>query len=420
MDIAMELSDYRAQIDRIDAELLRLFAERMQTAAGIASYKKAHGLPVLDAGREREKLAQIVKTAPEELQEEAVSLYRLLFSLSRSYQHDLLDEKTALPALLKTALENTPQLFPPTAAVACQGVEGAYSQQACDKLFQHPSVFFCATFDKVFSAIEQGLCQYGVLPLENSTAGSVNAVYDLMQKHNFSIVRSVRLRVDHSLLTLPGVKLSDIHEIVSHGQALEQCSEFLKQLPNVTVTRCENTAAAARMVAESGRRDLAAIASPACAEIYGLQPLQERVQNEHGNYTRFICIAAKPEVYPGADRTSLLVTLSNEPGSLYQVLARIYGRGINLTKLESHPRLGRYVPVLLRPRSVRLLPGAAEAPRRAGICLRTRLLPRQLFGDCVRLPDMQKPPLAAPRAGRGGFIFEENAGGGLLQISECC
>ena len=187
-----------------------------------------------------------------------------------------------------------------------------------------------------FTSMTQ-LCQYGVLPLENSTAGSVNAVYDLMQKHNFSIVRSVRLRVDHSLLALPGVKLSEIREVVSHGQALEQCSEFLKQLPNVTVTRCENTAAAARMVAGAGRRDLAAIASPACAEIYGLQPLQERVQNEHGNYTRFICIAAKPEVYPGADRTSLLVTLSNEPGSLYQVLARIYGCGINLTKLESRP-----------------------------------------------------------------------------------
>ena len=113
----MELSDYRAQIDRIDTELLRLFAERMQTAAGIAAYKKAHSLPVLDAGREREKLAQIVKAAPEDLQEEAVSLYRLLFSLSRSYQRDLLDEKTTLPALLKTALEQTPQLFPPIAAV---------------------------------------------------------------------------------------------------------------------------------------------------------------------------------------------------------------------------------------------------------------------------------------------------------------
>jgi len=332
----MELSDYRAQIDRIDAELLQLFAERMQTAAGIAAYKKEHALPVLDTGREREKLAGIVKAAPEDLQEEAVSLFRL-FSLSRGYQRSLLGSSSTLPEILKRAVVTTPQLFPTSAAVACQGVEGAYSQQACDKLFQHPSVFFCATFDKVFAAIEQGLCQYGVLPLENSTAGSVNAVYDLMQKHNFSIVRSVRLRVDHSLLALPGTKLSDIREIVSHGQALEQCSEFLKQLPNVTVTRCENTAAAARMVAESGRKDLAAIASNACAEIYGLQSLQDRVQNEHGNYTRFICIAAKPEVYPGADRTSLLVTLANEPGSLYQVLARIYGCGINLTKLESRP-----------------------------------------------------------------------------------
>ena len=222
----MELSDYRTQIDRIDAELLRLFAERMQTAAGIAAYKKEHALPVLDTGREREKLAGIVKAAPEDLQEEAVSLFRLLFSLSRGYQRSLLGSSSTLPEILKRAVVTTPQLFPTSAAVACQGVEGAYSQQACDKLFQHPSVFFCATFDKVFAAIEQGLCQYGVLPLENSTAGSVNAVYDLMQKHNFSIVRSVRLRVDHSLLALPGTKLSDIREIVSHGQALEQCSEF--------------------------------------------------------------------------------------------------------------------------------------------------------------------------------------------------
>lgn len=333
----MELSDYRKQIDQIDDELLRLFAQRMQTAAGIAAWKKEHGQPVLDAGREREKLAQIVNAAPQPLQEEAVSLFRLLLSLSRSHQRELLGGKTTLPEQLQAALRQTPPLFPTSAAVACQGVEGAYSQQACDRLFSHPSVFFCATFDKVFSAIEQGLCQYGVLPLENSTAGSVNAVYDLMQKHNFSIVRSVRLRVEHSLLTLPGVELSQVRQIVSHEQALEQCSAFLKQYPQITVTRCENTAAAARMVRESGRTDLAAIASNACAEIYGLQILQERIQNDGGNYTRFICIAAKPEVYPGADRTSLLLTLANEPGSLYQVLARIYGRGINLTKLESRP-----------------------------------------------------------------------------------
>ena len=333
----MELSDYRAQIDRIDAELLQLFAERMQTAAGIAAYKKSHGLPVLDAGREREKLAQIVKAAPEDLQEEAVSLYRLLFSLSRSYQRDLLDEKTTLPALLKTALEQTPQLFPPTAAVACQGVEGAYSQQACDKLFQHPSVFFCATFDKVFSAIEQGLCQYGVLPLENSTAGSVNAVYDLMTQHNFRIVRSVRIKVDHNLLANPGAKLENIREIYSHEQAISQCAHFLQGLPNVKVIRCENTAVAARMVAESGRDDVAALSSRACRELYGLDCLAASVQDQGNNFTRFICIAKNLEIYPGADRTSLMMVLPHHPGSLYKVLSRFNALGVNMNKLESRP-----------------------------------------------------------------------------------
>ena len=333
----MDLNDYRKEIDSIDDQLIALFARRMETAEKIAEYKKANGLRVLDARREKEKMREILDKTPDDLREYVSSLYSLIFELSRSRQSCLLGTKGDLPAKIAAAIGHTPQLFPEDAAVACQGVEGAYSEQACERLFKRPSTFFFSSFEAVFSAIEKGLCRYGVLPLENSTAGSVNAVYDLMQKHNFSIVRSVRLRVDHSLLALPGVKLSEIREVVSHGQALEQCSEFLKQLPNVTVTRCENTAAAARMVAESGRRDLAAIASPACAEIYGLQPLQERVQNEHGNYTRFICIAAKPEVYPGADRTSLLVTLSNEPGSLYQVLARIYGCGINLTKLESRP-----------------------------------------------------------------------------------
>lgn len=333
----MDLNDYRKEIDSIDDQLIALFAQRMETAEKIAEYKKANGLRVLDARREKEKMREILDKTPDDLREYVSSLYSLIFELSRSRQSCLLGTKGDLPAKIAEAIEKTPQLFPEDAAVACQGVEGAYSEQACERLFKRPSTFFFSSFEAVFSAIEKGLCRYGVLPLENSTAGSVNAVYDLMQKHNFSIVRSVRLRVDHSLLALPGTKLSDIREIVSHGQALEQCSEFLKQLPNVTVTRCENTAAAARMVAESGRKDLAAIASNACAEIYGLQSLQDRVQNEHGNYTRFICIAAKPEVYPGADRTSLLVTLANEPGSLYQVLARIYGCGINLTKLESRP-----------------------------------------------------------------------------------
>ena len=333
----MNLEQSRKTIDEIDSQLTKLFAERMSCAAEIAAYKKENNLPVLDAGRERQKLAAISELVPEELENSARCLYSLIFSLSRAYQHRLLGNDAELPKKIAAAIEQTPNLFPPKAMVACQGVEGAYSQIACEKLFQAPNILYFSNFEAVFSAIEKGLCQYGIIPLENSTAGSVNKVYDLMLQHEFSIVRSTRLKVDHSLLVRPGTKLSDIREVYSHEQAIGQCQEFLKTLPDVQIIRCENTAAAARMVAGAGRRDLAAIASPACAEIYGLQPLQERVQNEHGNYTRFICIAAKPEVYPGADRTSLLVTLSNEPGSLYQVLARIYGYGINLTKLESRP-----------------------------------------------------------------------------------
>lgn len=249
----MELSDYRQQIDGIDSQLLALFYQRMEVAAQIAGYKKAHNLPALDAGRERAKLQQIADAAPEDLREYAVSLYSLIFELSRSCQNRLLGVTSPLTAEIEQAIARTPQLFPEHPAVACQGVEGAYSQLACDRLFTMPNVFYCATFEAVFAAIEKGLCRYGVIPLENSTAGSVNAVYDLMMQHNFRIVRSVRLKIDHCLLAKPGTKLSDIKEIYSHEQAISQCGRFLQSLPGVTVVRCENTAVAAKRVAESDR-----------------------------------------------------------------------------------------------------------------------------------------------------------------------
>ena len=191
----MELSDYRNQIDHIDKELIRLFAERMDVAAEIAAYKKEHGLAVLDPARERAKLLDVAEQTPEALQEYAVSLYSLLFELSRSYQNRLLEKPSALTQEIQAAIEQTPKLFPQRAAVACQGVAGAYSQLACDKLFGLANVLYFNSFEAVFSAIEAGLCQYGVVPVENSTAGSVNAVYDLMTHHNFRIVRSIRLKV---------------------------------------------------------------------------------------------------------------------------------------------------------------------------------------------------------------------------------
>ena len=333
----MDLNDYRKRIDEIDEQLLALFVRRMETAGDIAAYKKANGLRVLDMRREKEKLREIADKTPEELREYALSLYSLIFELSRSRQGRLLGTTGELPERIARAIEETPRLFPEDAAVACQGVEGAYSAQACEKLFKRPSTFYFSSFEAVFSAIEKGLCRYGVLPLENSTAGSVNAVYDLMMRHNFHIVRSVRIKVDHNLLANSGAKLSDIREIYSHEQAINQCAHFLQSLPDVKVIRCENTAAAAKLVAESGRTDVAALSSRACMELYGLDCLAASVQDQGSNFTRFICIAKDLEIYPGADRTSLMMVLPHRPGSLYKVLSRFYALGVNLNKLESRP-----------------------------------------------------------------------------------
>ena len=333
----MELQDYRQQIDQIDAQLTELFQQRMQVSSGIADYKKAHNLPVYDPARERAKLKSVAASARPELREATERLYSMLFELSRGYQRSLNATQTPLMEKVRHTLENTPSLFPEHAAVACQGVAGAYSQLACDKLFKLPRTMFFASFEAVFAAIEKGLCRYGVLPIENSTAGSVNAVYDLMMRHHFHIVRSVRVKIDHNLLARPGAKLSGIREIYSHEQALSQCAQFLSSLPGVKVIPCENTALAAKLVAESGRNDAAALSTRACERLYGLECLASSVQDTANNYTRFICIARDLEIYPGADRTSLMMTLRHEPGSLYKVLSRFYALGINLNKLESRP-----------------------------------------------------------------------------------
>ena len=221
--------------------------------------------------------------------------------------------------------------------MACQGVEGAYSQLAADRLFKRATISFFDSFEGVFHAVDEGACHYGVLPVENSTAGTVHQVYDLMERHQFCIVRSLRLKVDHQLLAIPGATLDGIRDIYSHQQAISQCRGFLESLPNVTVHVCENTAAAAKLVAESGRTDAAALSSRACAELYDLATLAKNVQDKGNNYTRFACISKHLEIYPGADRTSLMVVTGNTPGSLCKVLQRFYALDINLVKLESRP-----------------------------------------------------------------------------------
>ena len=334
----MNLQELRVKIDDIDQELIRLFEARMDIASEIAAWKKENNMPVLDAARERDKLADIAENTREDLQTYMQMLYSNIFELSRSYQSDLNRVKSSLRADVEAAIENTPRLFPTSAMIACQGTEGAYSQLACERMFKNPKILYFQSFDSVFSAIESGFCQYGILPIENSTAGSVNKVYDLMQKHNFRIVRSARLKVDHNLLAKPGVQKSQIREIFSHEQAISQCASFLEKLgPNVKITRCENTALAAEAVAKSGRDDVAAIASYSCCELYGLKCLESDIQDRGNNYTRFICISKNIEIYPGANHTSVMMTMPHRPGSLSRALNRFYSLGINITKLESRP-----------------------------------------------------------------------------------
>ena len=333
----MDLKELRAQIDDIDDELVKLFCKRMDIAAQVADYKKENGLPIFVPAREREKLLDVSQKAGPEMAAYTRTLYSMLFELSRSYQKKRNGGNPELYEKISQAIRETPALFPQEAMVACQGVEGAYSQLACEKIFKNPMIRYFETFDQVFNAIDQGLCKYGVLPIENSTAGSVTKVYDLMLQHDFYIVRSFRLKIDHNLLAAPGAKLEDIREIYSHEQAISQCGGFLHNLKNVHVVAVANTAVAAQMVASSGRRDVAAISSRSCMELYGLQNLASSIQDKGNNRTRFICISKNMEIYPGADKTSIMMVLNHKPGALYKVLARIYALGINVTKLESRP-----------------------------------------------------------------------------------
>ena len=333
----MELSEIRQQIDGIDQELVRLFCQRMNLSAQVADYKKANNLPIFVPARERAILQKVAEMAGPEMENYTRVLYSMLFELSRSYQSKRNGEVSELYKSISKAIEETPKLFPQAPVVACQGVEGAYSQIACEKIFKSPFIMYFKNFDGVFNAIEQGMCQYGILPIENSTAGSVTKVYDLMIRHSFSIVRTFRLKVDHNLLANPGASLADIKTIYSHEQAINQCTDFLRGLPGVNVVAVENTAIASEMVAKSGQKDVAALSSRSCAELYGLSCLASSVQDKGNNRTRFICISKNLEIYPGSDKTSIMMVLPHKPGALYKVLARLYTLGINVTKLESRP-----------------------------------------------------------------------------------
>ena len=337
----MELKDVREKIDLIDDQIAELYNQRMKLVGEVSEAKKQSGKAVNDPDREKKILLRVSKKVDSGNEVYLKRVFESIFETSKAYQTMNAEYHSEIGERIKDALAKGDLEFPVKAKVACQGVAGAYSGIAADRMFELADITYFKNFDAVFQAVEKGFCKYGVLPIENSSAGSVNQVYDLIKEHKFYIVKSVRLSVSHNLVVNKDTKLADIKEIISHEQALTQCKRYLEQFAGVKITAAPNTAVAAKMLAESGRKDIAAISSRECAELYGLKLLETNVQDSDNNYTRFILIAKNMEFYKGAEKISIMTTLpQNSPGSLNKLLSKFSNLGINLTKLESRPIVG--------------------------------------------------------------------------------
>ena len=330
----MENQNVQEKVSQIDAKLKDLYLQRMDLLKDIKSAKVNGEYDEVEENRKT--LINQTANLPQEKQLYLKKIYEALFESQKAYEMATDNVSTTLISNISKAIENA-KPFPVSAKVACQGIKGAYSAIAADKFIEIADISYFKNFENVFQAVEKGFCEYGVLPIENSYAGSVNPVYDLMREHNFYIVRSLKMQIKHNLVANANAKLEDIKEIYSHEQALAQCKKYLEGYPNIKITPCPNTAVAARMVKESGRVDVAAISSQECAEIYGLKILQSSIQDSNENYTRFILIAKDIKVYENANKISIITSLPNTPGSLYKLLSKFYNLGINMTKLESRP-----------------------------------------------------------------------------------
>ena len=334
----MGLQELRSKIDSIDNKIVDLYINRMDVVKAVGQHKKDVVMPVNQGDREEEILFRVTENVSEDLQGYTKELFTTLFETSKAYQktNTVLNSKAV--EVIKTALSGGVNSFPMRGTIACQGVSGSYSSIATKKLFEIPNIMYFKSFGAVFQAVESGFCEYGMLPIENSSVGSVNAVYDLMREHKFYIVKSISIPVTHNLLTKKGVAKNQIKEIVSHEQALNQCRKYLENnFKDVKITVCENTAKAAEMVASSDRTDLASISSKECQEIFGLEANDKNIQDYDNNYTRFICISKKFNAYENADKISFMSTLPHTPGSLNKFLTKFAMQNLNLTKMESRP-----------------------------------------------------------------------------------
>ena len=316
-----DLENCRQEIDEIDAELVRLFERRMGVCRDVALYKQAHYMDILNAAREEAVLKSRAQQAGDPaLAQSVMALFTEIMRLSREEQRRYLEEQTE------------------TKRIAYSGVPGAYSECAVVGFFGDDCerVNF-KTFEEVFAAVADGKARYGVVPVENSSSGSINDVYDLLGKYACHIVGEQLVRVEHCLLGVPGAKVDEITQVFSHEQGFAQCPKFLGEHPSWVTTPYFNTAIAARHVAEMGDKHCAAIASRLAAKHYGLEILAPDIHTFDGNHTRFIVVSASPTPIGIPDKATVTFTLRHERGTLMRALSSFVAMGMNMTHIESRP-----------------------------------------------------------------------------------
>lgn len=335
-----DLKELREQIDRIDNQIVALYQERMEIAAEVAQYKIQTGKKVFDKEREQSKLDTLTALGTTPFGRHGIrELFEQIMSMSRKRQYQLMTEQGIYE---KPDFTEVKELDYKNARIVFQGVEGAYSQLALKEYFgEHTDSYHVAAWRDAMEALRNREADYAVLPIENSSAGIVPENYDLLSEYDCCIVGEQIIEIHHALLGLPGASLSDIKTVYSHPQALMQCAKYLEAHREWETHSLANTALSAQKIKEDGDVSSAAIASSLTAEIYGLDVLAEKIQDNAGNVTRFIIVSGKKMFAEHAGKISICFEIPHESGSLYHVLSNFIYNGINMNRIESRPVQGK-------------------------------------------------------------------------------
>lgn len=335
-----DLTELREEIDRIDNQIVGLYEERMEIAEGVAEYKISTGKKVFDKEREKSKLDKLTALASTPFNRHGIrELFEQIMAMSRKRQYQMLTEHGIYE---KPDFEEVGALDYKKARIVFQGAEGAYTQLALKEYFgENANSYNVETWRDAMEAIANGEADYAVLPIENSSAGIVSENYDLMVEYDHCIVGEQILKIDHALLALPEAEISDITDVYTHPQSLMQCNKYLDTHREWEKHSMKNNAFAAQKVKEDGNIHKAAIASRLNADIYGLKVLEEGIQDNKMNATRFIIVTGKHVFVRGAKKISICFEVPHESGSLYHMLSHFIYNGINMNHIESRPIQGK-------------------------------------------------------------------------------